>query len=49
MSVPCGFNKQGLPVWLQLIGNVLEKGKLFQVGYAYKQATDWHNQKLTLR
>lgn len=49
MSVPCGFDKHGLPVGLQLIGNVLEEGKLFQVAYAYEQATDWHNQKPTLK
>ena len=44
MSIPCGFDDQGLPIGLQLIGNVLEEGKLFQVGYAYEQSTDWHNQ-----
>ncbi len=49
MSIPCGFDKQGLPIGLQLIGNVLEEGKVFQVGYAYEQATDWHNQKPTLK
>lgn len=44
MNIPCGFDEQGLPIGLQVIGNVLEEGKLFQVGYAYEQATDWHNQ-----
>ena len=43
MSIPCGFDKKGLPVGLQLIGNILEEGKLFQVGYAYEQSTPWHN------
>ncbi|MEA5508859.1 Asp-tRNA(Asn)/Glu-tRNA(Gln) amidotransferase subunit GatA [Crocosphaera sp. UHCC 0190] len=41
MSIPCGFDKQGLPIGLQLIGNVLEEGKLFQVGYAYEKSSDW--------
>ncbi|HAC65197.1 MAG TPA: Asp-tRNA(Asn)/Glu-tRNA(Gln) amidotransferase GatCAB subunit A [Cyanothece sp. UBA12306] len=45
MSIPCGFDSQGLPIGLQLVGNVLEEGKLFNVGYAYEQATDWHQQK----
>lgn len=49
MSIPCGFDPQGLPIGLQLIGNVLEEGKLFQVGYAYEQATTWHNQIPTLK
>ena len=43
ISIPCGFDKKGLPVGLQLIGNILEEGKLFQVGYAYEQSTPWNN------
>ena len=43
MSIPCGFDKKCLPVGLQLIGNILEEGKLFQVGYAYEQSTPWNN------
>ncbi|HIK46548.1 MAG TPA: Asp-tRNA(Asn)/Glu-tRNA(Gln) amidotransferase subunit GatA [Leptolyngbyaceae cyanobacterium M65_K2018_010] len=42
MSLPCGFDEQGLPIGLQLIGNVLREDLLFEVGYAYEQATDWH-------
>jgi aspartyl-tRNA(Asn)/glutamyl-tRNA(Gln) amidotransferase subunit A len=43
MSLPCGFDEQGLPIGLQLIGNVLREDLLFQVGYAYEQATNWSN------
>ena len=42
MSLPCGFDDQGLPIGLQLIGNVLREDLLFEVGYAYEQATEWH-------
>jgi aspartyl-tRNA(Asn)/glutamyl-tRNA(Gln) amidotransferase subunit A len=42
MSIPCGFDAQGLPIGLQLIGNVLREDLLFEVGYAYEQATEWH-------
>ncbi|MCU0551640.1 MAG: Asp-tRNA(Asn)/Glu-tRNA(Gln) amidotransferase subunit GatA [Leptolyngbya sp. Prado105] len=42
MSVPCGFDSQGLPIGLQIIGNVLREDQVFQVAYAYEQATDWH-------
>lgn len=42
MSVPCGFDDKGLPIGLQLIGNVLREDQLFQVGYAYEQSTAWH-------
>lgn len=42
LSVPCGFDSQGLPIGLQIIGNVLREDNVLQVGYAYEQATDWH-------
>jgi aspartyl-tRNA(Asn)/glutamyl-tRNA(Gln) amidotransferase subunit A len=42
MSLPCGFDHQGLPIGMQLIGKVLGEEQLFQVAYAYEQSTDWH-------
>jgi aspartyl-tRNA(Asn)/glutamyl-tRNA(Gln) amidotransferase subunit A len=42
ISVPCGFDAEGLPVGLQIIGNVLREDQVFQVAYAYEQATNWH-------
>lgn len=42
ISVPCGFDRQGLPIGLQMIGNVLQEDLLLQVAYAYEQATNWH-------
>src|SRR3712207_16388 len=44
MSVPCGFDSEGLPIGLQIIGNALREDTVFQVAYAYEQATDWHQQ-----
>ncbi|MEH2356145.1 MULTISPECIES: Asp-tRNA(Asn)/Glu-tRNA(Gln) amidotransferase subunit GatA [unclassified Nostoc] len=45
LSLPCGFDEQGLPIGLQLIGNVLREDLLFQVAYAYEQSTTWHLRK----
>jgi aspartyl-tRNA(Asn)/glutamyl-tRNA(Gln) amidotransferase subunit A len=42
MSIPCGFDSQGLPIGLQIVGNVLREDQVFQVAYAYEQATEWH-------
>ncbi|MEL6381061.1 MAG: Asp-tRNA(Asn)/Glu-tRNA(Gln) amidotransferase subunit GatA [Cyanobacteria bacterium J06626_18] len=42
ISLPCGFDEGGLPIGVQLIGNVLQEQTLLEVAYAYEQATDWH-------
>lgn len=44
LSLPCGFDDKGLPIGLQIIGNVLREDLVLQAAYAYEQATDWHNQ-----
>ncbi len=51
ISVPCGFAKpgdgetsstDGLPVGLQIIGPQWGEQKIFNVGAAYQEVTDWH-------
>lgn len=44
ISVPCGF-ADGLPVGLQIIGNVFDETTVLRVAYAYEQATEWHTHK----
>jgi len=39
ISVPCGFDKKGLPVGLQLIGNSFDEKTILKAAYAYEQAT----------
>ena len=40
ISVPCGFDAGGLPIGVQLIGNVLEEPRLLQVAHQYEQAAE---------
>ncbi len=42
LSVPCGFNRDGLPVGMQLIGRAFDERTLIGIGNAYESATDWH-------
>ena len=42
LSLPCGFDDKGLPIGLQMIGNVLQEDVLLQAAYVYEQATEWH-------
>jgi aspartyl-tRNA(Asn)/glutamyl-tRNA(Gln) amidotransferase subunit A len=42
ISIPCGFNPEGLPLGLQLIARHWDEARLLQAAYAYQNATDWH-------
>ena len=45
ISVPCGFDDEGMPIGLQLVSNVLREDLLFEVAHAYEQSTDWHTKQ----
>ena len=37
ISIPCGFDKNGLPIGLQLIGNVLEEHRILNVANIFEK------------
>jgi Asp-tRNA(Asn)/Glu-tRNA(Gln) amidotransferase A subunit family amidase len=39
VTVPMGFTKAGLPAGLQIFGEAFSEETLFQIAYAYEQAT----------
>ncbi len=43
LSVPCGFDSQGLPIGLQLIGNTLNEAAILNAAYTYEQAENWYS------
>jgi aspartyl-tRNA(Asn)/glutamyl-tRNA(Gln) amidotransferase subunit A len=43
LTVPNGFTGSGLPSGLQLIGRPYDEATVLRMGWAYEQATDWHN------
>jgi aspartyl-tRNA(Asn)/glutamyl-tRNA(Gln) amidotransferase subunit A len=42
MSIPCGFDEKGLPVGLQIIGDLFAEARMLGVAHQYQLATDWH-------
>jgi amidase len=42
LSLPCGFDSEGMPVSLQLVARHFAEEVLCRVGSAYEQATSWH-------
>jgi aspartyl-tRNA(Asn)/glutamyl-tRNA(Gln) amidotransferase subunit A len=43
ISVPCGFNKTGMPIGLQIIGKALAEDTLIRTAYTYEQSQTFHN------
>jgi aspartyl-tRNA(Asn)/glutamyl-tRNA(Gln) amidotransferase subunit A len=42
LAFPVGFDRQGLPIGMQLMGAHFREGFLLQVCHAYQKVTDWH-------
>jgi aspartyl-tRNA(Asn)/glutamyl-tRNA(Gln) amidotransferase subunit A len=42
LNVPCGFDEDGLPIGMQLIGRPFDEATLFRAGAAFQAATDFH-------
>ncbi|HEY77000.1 MAG TPA: Asp-tRNA(Asn)/Glu-tRNA(Gln) amidotransferase subunit GatA [Thermoflexia bacterium] len=48
LSLPCGFDRQGLPIGMQVIGPAFGEETVLRVAYAYEQATEWHKRRCGL-
>jgi aspartyl-tRNA(Asn)/glutamyl-tRNA(Gln) amidotransferase subunit A len=42
LSIPDGFTQTGLPLSLQIICRPYDEATALRIGWAYQQATDWH-------
>lgn len=42
ITMPGGFDNDGLPLAVQLVGPILGEGLLVRAGSAFQSATDWH-------
>jgi aspartyl-tRNA(Asn)/glutamyl-tRNA(Gln) amidotransferase subunit A len=46
--VPCGFDQDGLPIGLQIIGPAFDEATVLRAAHAYQQATEWHTRRPAL-
>jgi len=45
ISIPCGFSNDCLPIGVQLIAKPFDESALFNFGFAYQEATDFHKKR----
>lgn len=45
MSVPCGFDSNGLPIGIQFIGRPLQDAQVIQVARIFQRETEWHKKR----
>jgi aspartyl-tRNA(Asn)/glutamyl-tRNA(Gln) amidotransferase subunit A len=41
LSLPCGFDTEGLPIGMQIMGGAFDEATVLGVAHAYEQATGW--------
>jgi aspartyl-tRNA(Asn)/glutamyl-tRNA(Gln) amidotransferase subunit A len=42
ISIPCGFDRNVLPIGMQLQGDYFAEAQILNVAHRFQQATDWH-------
>jgi aspartyl-tRNA(Asn)/glutamyl-tRNA(Gln) amidotransferase subunit A len=45
LSLPCGFDQDGMPIGMQIIGKHFDEATMLRVAHAYEQSTEWHRMK----
>jgi aspartyl-tRNA(Asn)/glutamyl-tRNA(Gln) amidotransferase subunit A len=48
LALPCGFSREGLPLSLQVVGRAYDEARVLRIGWAYENATDWHERRPSL-
>ena len=47
ISLPCGTDRQGLPIGLQLIGDCFQEKKIIQTAYSFEQTRPYQHSPLS--
>ncbi|MEO8305713.1 MAG: Asp-tRNA(Asn)/Glu-tRNA(Gln) amidotransferase subunit GatA [Betaproteobacteria bacterium] len=48
MSIPCGFDGNGMPIGLQIQGDYFSEAMMLNVAHRFQSATDWHRRTPTM-
>jgi aspartyl-tRNA(Asn)/glutamyl-tRNA(Gln) amidotransferase subunit A len=42
LTIPCGFDRDRLPIGIQIVGRPFDEPTICRIGRAYEQSTPWH-------
>ena len=45
ISVPCGFDGEGLPIGMQIAGKPFDEATVLRAAHGYERATPWHDRR----
>lgn len=48
ISVPCGYNRDKMPIGMQIIGKALDEETILRVAYTYEQSQSYHEDRAQL-
>lgn len=48
ISVPCGYNKEGMPIGMQIIGRALDEATIIRTAYTYEQSQSYYQDRAQL-
>jgi aspartyl-tRNA(Asn)/glutamyl-tRNA(Gln) amidotransferase subunit A len=49
LTIPCGFDRDGLPIGVQLVGRPFGESTLFRTARAYERGHDWHMRRPAMK
>lgn len=48
ISIPCGYNKEKMPIGMQIIGKALDEETILRAAYTYEQSQSYHEDRAKL-
>jgi aspartyl-tRNA(Asn)/glutamyl-tRNA(Gln) amidotransferase subunit A len=45
LSLPCGFDQDGMPIGMQIIGKHFDESTILRAAHTYEQGAEWHKKK----